>query len=117
MSRHPHRLHFPTFLLPSMPFRRRRTSSDSTASAASTLSSSPPTSPAAATAADPAPPAAGAEYLGRHASYLRCARCAVDLCLTSAIVSRGFTGRWRRRARRRRRCPTPTCTGRCRGSW
>ncbi|KAI4151016.1 MAG: hypothetical protein LQ340_003751 [Diploschistes diacapsis] len=35
-------------------------------------------------------------YLNAYSSYLRCGRCAADLCLTSAIVSRGFTGRWGR---------------------
>ncbi|KAI9762525.1 MAG: hypothetical protein M4579_000328 [Chaenotheca gracillima] len=77
---------FPNFLLPSIPFRRRarQDSSDSTASTGSTASASSPTEP------DAAPPST---YLAGHASSLRCARCSTDLCLTSQIVSKGFTGR------------------------
>lgn len=33
------------------------------------------------------------KYLDGHISYLRCSRCATDLCLTSQIISKGFTGR------------------------
>ncbi|KAL8943305.1 MAG: hypothetical protein Q9216_001148 [Gyalolechia sp. 2 TL-2023] len=33
------------------------------------------------------------EYLTGHASRLRCVRCATDLCPTSQIISKGFTGR------------------------
>lgn len=33
------------------------------------------------------------KYLDGHASYLRCAGCASHLCLTSQIISKGFTGR------------------------
>ncbi|KAE8146257.1 yippee zinc-binding/DNA-binding /Mis18, centromere assembly-domain-containing protein [Aspergillus avenaceus] len=33
------------------------------------------------------------KYLSGHVSYIRCLRCAIDLCLTSQIVSKGFTGR------------------------
>ncbi|KAK2762818.1 hypothetical protein FQN54_000993 [Arachnomyces sp. PD_36] len=33
------------------------------------------------------------KYLDGHLSYLRCGRCATDLCLTSQIISKGFTGR------------------------
>lgn len=32
-------------------------------------------------------------YLRGHNSYLQCARCATDLCSTSQIISKGFTGR------------------------
>jgi hypothetical protein len=28
-----------------------------------------------------------------HVSYIRCARCGADICLTSQIISKGFTGR------------------------
>lgn len=28
-----------------------------------------------------------------HASYIRCARCGADICLSSQIISKGFTGR------------------------
>jgi hypothetical protein len=33
------------------------------------------------------------KYLHGHTSYLRCAGCASHLCLTSQIISKGFTGR------------------------
>lgn len=33
------------------------------------------------------------KYLNGHVSYLRCAGCASHLCLTSQIISKGFTGR------------------------
>ncbi|KAL9595821.1 MAG: hypothetical protein Q9219_006198 [cf. Caloplaca sp. 3 TL-2023] len=33
------------------------------------------------------------KYLSGHSSRLRCARCATDLCPTSHIISKGFTGR------------------------
>ncbi|KAL9611967.1 MAG: hypothetical protein Q9167_003407 [Letrouitia subvulpina] len=32
-------------------------------------------------------------YLSGHISHIRCARCATDLCSTSQIISKGFTGR------------------------
>ncbi|KAL9044512.1 MAG: hypothetical protein Q9214_002352 [Letrouitia sp. 1 TL-2023] len=32
-------------------------------------------------------------YLNGHISHIRCARCATDLCSTSQIISKGFTGR------------------------
>lgn len=32
-------------------------------------------------------------YLRGHNSHLQCARCATDLCSTSQIISKGFTGR------------------------
>lgn len=39
-------------------------------------------------------PSAGKdEYLTGQTSLLRCARCATDLCPTSQIISKGFTGR------------------------
>lgn len=82
---------FPTYLIPSLPFRRRKSSTDSTISTLSTSSnadsttsdgfstnSSPPTSPS---------------YLNNHSSHLRCARCASDLALSTQIISKGFTGR------------------------
>ncbi|KAI9805294.1 MAG: hypothetical protein M1833_005747 [Piccolia ochrophora] len=75
---------FPHFLLPSIPFRsrRRHNSSDSTTSSTSTTSTDSASSPSAAN-----------PYLTGHTSFLRCARCATDLCLTSQIISKGFTGR------------------------
>lgn len=57
---------FPTYLLPSLPFRRRKSSADSTAS---TLTNE------------------------EDGSYLRCSRCLSDIALASQIVSKGFTGR------------------------
>lgn len=75
---------FPVYLVPSIPFHRRRNpSSDSTNSALTTVSSNSPSSPGA-----PSSP-----YLRGSSSHLRCARCATDLCLTSQIISKGFTGR------------------------
>lgn len=38
-------------------------------------------------------PDSAPKYLDGHASYLRCAGCASHLCLTSQIISKGFTGR------------------------
>lgn len=32
------------------------------------------------------------KYLDGHVSYLRCSRCAADICLASQIVSKGFNG-------------------------
>ncbi|OMP81534.1 Protein yippee-like protein [Diplodia seriata] len=76
---------FPLYLLPSIPFRRRRSSTETTATVTSdafTTSTSPP----AATAAP-------SNYLRGNRSHLRCTRCLTDLCLTSQIISKGFTGR------------------------
>ena len=72
---------FPTYLLPSIPFPRRKRTSVNSISSNSSGASSSDTS------------AANAGYLGGHVSYLRCARCATDLCLSSQIISKGFTGR------------------------
>lgn len=78
---------FPTYLVPSLPFRRRQSSTDSTATVSSTTSaSSPPTSPATS------PPDTD-YYLNGHTSHLRCARCSTDLALSNQIISKGFTGR------------------------
>ena len=75
---------FPTYLVPSLPFRRK-SSTDSNAS--STYSSSAPSD----TSSSSPPP--GLSYLSGHTSHLRCARCAADLALASQIISKGFTGR------------------------
>ncbi|KAF1818446.1 yippee-domain-containing protein [Dissoconium aciculare CBS 342.82] len=64
---------FPTYLVPSIPFRRRQSSS---ASSVSSNNSPPSTS-----------------YLTNTTSHLRCSRCLSDLAFTSQIVSKGFTGR------------------------
>ncbi|KAJ5195166.1 uncharacterized protein N7498_008604 [Penicillium cinerascens] len=65
-----HSFPFPRFLLPSFPGNRdaRR----------------PPRSSS---------PSPADKYLDGHVSYLRCAECASHLCLTSQIISKGFTGR------------------------
>ena len=70
---------FPIYLFPPLPFRRRSsTSTTSTSTSASSPSSSPQTP---------------THNLATRPSYLRCARCLSDLCLTSQIISKGFTGR------------------------
>jgi len=64
MSKERKSLQFPRFLIPSLfPERNAGLSTDSS------------------------------KYLDGHASYLRCAGCASHLCLTSQIISKGFTGR------------------------
>ncbi|KAL8795599.1 MAG: hypothetical protein Q9182_007516 [Xanthomendoza sp. 2 TL-2023] len=76
---------FPIFLVPPVPFRRRRSSTDSCKIAAAS----------AVCEKSPQPRKAHIQggYLTGQMSYLRCARCAVDLCPTSQIISKGFTGR------------------------
>ena len=71
---------FPVYLLPSIPFRRRKESTDSMSS----TDSSPSTETASSF---------GGDYLNGHTSHLRCAKCSIDICLTSQIISKGFTGR------------------------
>ncbi|OQD73309.1 hypothetical protein PENDEC_c016G03781 [Penicillium decumbens] len=61
---------FPRFLLPSFPGKRN---------------TRPPPRSNSPNPAD--------QYLDGHISYLRCAECASHLCLTSQIISKGFTGR------------------------
>ena len=75
---------FPTYLIPSLPFRRRQSSTDSNASSArsDSIDSVAGTSPLDSDS-----------YLSGNASHLRCARCASDLALSSQIISKGFTGR------------------------
>lgn len=67
---------FPIYLLPPLPFNRRRSSTSTTST-----TSSPPS------------PQTPTHYLATRPSHLRCARCLSDLCLTSQIISKGFTGR------------------------
>lgn len=69
---------FPVYLLPSIPFRRRKESTDSTIS----TDSNPSTTDTYV-----------GNYLSGHTSHLRCAKCSTDVCLTSQIISKGFTGR------------------------
>ena len=70
---------FPTYLLPSLSFRPRESSIDSSVSTGSTKPQSPVRH--------------SDTFVLGHRSYLRCLRCAADLCLTSQIISKGFTGR------------------------
>lgn len=76
---------FPSFLLPPVVFRRTRDCSRDTADTSTTST----TRPSESSAENPRT----SKYLNGHMSYLRCSRCSVDLCLTSQIVSKGFTGR------------------------
>ena len=64
---------FPIFLLPSIPFRRREPSANST-----NLADKDPVTD---------------KYLNGDICHLHCAQCAADLCPTSQIISKGFTGR------------------------
>lgn len=74
---------FPFYLFPSIPFRRRQSDSASNKGAAENDNGE-----------DTAKTTSGGDkYLDGHLSYLRCSRCAADLCLTSQIISKGFTGR------------------------
>ena len=70
---------FPKFLLPPAVFRRT----------SQWTRSCPPDH----TPETPTESARTSKCLDGHVSYLRCSRCAADLCLTSQIVSKGFTGR------------------------
>lgn len=69
---------FPSYLVPSLPFRRRKSSTDSNISTSSTSTNDSTSSE---------------NYLEGNNSHLRCSRCLADLALTSQIVSKGFTGR------------------------
>ncbi|EED23600.1 yippee family protein [Talaromyces stipitatus ATCC 10500] len=76
---------FPTFLLPSpsFPRRQRKASEDYNITE---------------NAIEDASPASSSENSKRalrssHLSYIRCARCGADICHTSQIISKGFTGR------------------------
>lgn len=87
---------FPVYLIPSLPFHRRnRTGRRPSSLDKSTPSSEdPPSPPYEAVPGAPAPAASSSDsYLHGHVSRLRCARCAADLCLSSQIISKGFTGR------------------------
>ncbi|KAJ5355356.1 uncharacterized protein N7496_012568 [Penicillium cataractarum] len=61
---------FPKFLIPSFPTKQHIPPSHS-----------------------PSPTSPSPKYLNGHLSYLRCTTCAAHLCLTSQIISKGFTGR------------------------
>ena len=97
---------FPTYLLPSLPFRRKSRqsstdSNDSTLSTSSTLSTissssnpfirSPTPVPASSSSSIILPP--DTKFLNGHSSRIHCIKCSTDLCLTAQIISKGFTGR------------------------
>lgn len=71
---------FPIFLVPPIPFRRHKAVDDSH-------------DPSSDRRWRTSTTAAKDGYLAGHSSHLRCARCATDLCPTSQIISKGFTGR------------------------
>ncbi|KAL8913907.1 MAG: hypothetical protein Q9172_007195 [Xanthocarpia lactea] len=73
---------FPVFLVPPIPFRKRQPSPGFRDVAV-------PAEPFRAPKAD----LTNERYLTGQTSRLRCARCAADLCPTSQIISKGFTGR------------------------
>lgn len=77
---------FPTYLVPSLTFRRRKSSTDSNTSSTSSSSTSNAVS---SSEHDYFPQT----FLTGHTSHLRCARCLSDLALSEQIVSKGFTGR------------------------
>lgn len=83
LSRSPSSTPFPIYLLPSVSFRRR---GEKTTTGTIGLDASIGLSEATQnTLAE--------SYLEGHDSQLRCARCATDLCSSSQIISKGFTGR------------------------
>ncbi|KAK5205202.1 hypothetical protein LTR41_009051 [Exophiala xenobiotica] len=98
---------FPTYLLPSIPFRRksRQSSTDSDSSVESTPSSTtssassnpftrcPTPTPIPASSASSAMNPPDDKFLNGHSSHIQCAKCSTDLCLTSQVISKGFTGR------------------------
>ncbi|WPH04815.1 Hypothetical protein R9X50_00771200 [Acrodontium crateriforme] len=97
---------FPTYLVPSLSFRRRQSSTDSTASAATASSSQSSASRVSTVSTAASSLIAEQDYipeketlqddeafLTSHTSHLRCARCLADLALSSQIISKGFTGR------------------------
>ncbi|KAE8334678.1 hypothetical protein BDV24DRAFT_21955 [Aspergillus arachidicola] len=78
---------FPKFLLPPTVFRSRQRNVGCSSSAG----------PSAGPSARPSPMDESCQkYLGGAVSYIQCSRCATDLCLTSQIISKGFTGRYGR---------------------
>ena len=78
---------FPVFLVPPIPFRKRQARPgfrDDDGDVAAV-----PAEPFRGPKAD----LTNESYLTGQTSRLRCARCAADLCPTSQIISKGFTGR------------------------
>lgn len=103
---------FPTYLLPALAFRRssfnksRHNSADSSSTSAtkewipSAVSSDGPSNPFSRCPTPvPAPiedvpvEAPTDKFLHGHTTNIQCAKCSTDLCLTSQIISKGFTGR------------------------
>lgn len=95
---------FPTYLLPSLPFRRnsRQSSTDSSISFLSITSTGSSSNPfTRCPTPTPIPDSSRSsailppddKFLNGHSSRIRCAKCSTDLCLTSQIISKGFTGR------------------------
>ncbi|OQV00189.1 hypothetical protein CLAIMM_05721 [Cladophialophora immunda] len=99
---------FPTYLLPSIPFRRksRQSSTDSNSSADTTTSTgsaassssnpftrSPTPTPIPVSSASSVVVPPEDKFLNGHSSHIQCAKCSTDLCLTSQIISKGFMGR------------------------
>jgi hypothetical protein len=72
---------FPTYLLPSVSFHRLKVDRQSSDCEIPRV------------CAEVAERESPATYLHGHSSHLQCARCTTDLCYTSQIISKGFTGR------------------------
>ncbi|KAI4186210.1 MAG: hypothetical protein L6R41_003627 [Letrouitia leprolyta] len=71
---------FPVFLVPPIPFRRSGAVTNTNETTSNTQRCTTTS-------------ASNDGYLTSQTSRLRCARCATDLCPTSQIISKGFTGR------------------------
>ncbi|EGE77665.2 hypothetical protein RJZ56_001547 [Blastomyces dermatitidis] len=95
---------FPTYLLPSIPFGRRLWKSNETTVSTPKGSLSESSNPSSqCNEHEPEHDGDHAAvnnnnnntpgFLQGHKSYIRCSRCSADLCLTSQIISKGFTGR------------------------
>jgi hypothetical protein len=84
---------FPTYIIPSIPFRRRSTTTTTTITTSAIATAT--ASSASSSSSPPAPASSGSPptYLSGHTSILRCSRCLAHLCTTAQIVSKGFTGR------------------------
>ncbi|KAJ9305670.1 hypothetical protein DTO217A2_4899 [Paecilomyces variotii] len=80
---------FPTFLLPSAPFGNKQRRPNSQADKIE----GPNTNYRNNHNHNSTSTSTSTRYLDGHISYIQCARCAADLCLTSQIISKGFTGR------------------------
>jgi len=83
---------FPTYLLPSLKFRRRKSSTDSNVSQQSTdITASDVASTSTSKVFTPGD--YPKTYLSGDTSRLRCSRCLTDLAMADQIISKGFTGR------------------------